>query len=83
MIYLINPREKAPAQSSLKDGCTEGDLSCCPEGKEGGGRGERGGEGRKEGEGGKWWGRDGGERKRGLMFLYGPRSCFAQIPPLI
>lgn len=54
MIYLINPREKAPAQSSLKDGCTEGDLSCCPEGKEGGGRGERrgGGEEEKEEEGG-------------------------------
>ena len=40
MIYLINPHEKAPAQSSLKDGCTEGDPSCCPIGKEGGGKGD-------------------------------------------
>ena len=52
MIYLINPHEKAPAQSSLKDGCTEGDPSCCPGGKQGRGRGREkgGGEGEEEKE---------------------------------
>lgn len=62
MIYLINPCEKAPAQSSLKDGCTEGDLSCCPEGKEGGGEGrEKVWRGGRKGRGRRGKGGNGGE----------------------
>lgn len=92
MTYLINLCERDLARSSLKDGCTGGDvaLSYYPGGKEDGGGGGRkktkSRRKRKEGEGeegeekgGGWRGR---KRER-LISLCKPRSRFPQTPPII